>query len=878
MSFNTVVGNFAYPNPDSGQNRPLPGPAIMMYNYPGDSANQLTHNNILGNDVGGLFDEHGQPISEYDLYLSNYQNTRKDMIATQNYWGTTDLNTIKYDITYDYDNDFAPGTAYFQPFLTAPEPLAPGFLWQATTHPPDPIGAEVMTVTLDFSRDMNTAITPTVTFGVDEPYTQNRIESGQWASPTRWVGAYQVEIWTGDGINTLKVSDAEDTDGMPIPEDTRFQFVIQVAGTSAMLLEGNAGLGYAHLTWPESDIEDLAGYVIYRSPLTNTNYSPIATLLSTTYTDTKVINSQLYYYKYAILNTDFEETAESNEIALVPDDFSDPTTPVVTDDGAWTHLFTQLHATWSAQDPETGIVEYQYCIGTAVGACDTVGWTSLGLATEVTKTGLNLQDGETYYFNVKARNGAGHWSGVGSSDGITVDKLPAPTIGSVAPESGVRAQSHVITISGSNFATPTVKLDSTFLGGVVMNTSDWLSATVPSGIAAGVYTLTVTNYDTQWAMLSDAYTATNPAHAVAPVSVSPASGAVGTDEASYTVNIEVGTVSDLGHFQFDLLFEPAVVQVSSVNLGWFLGSAGRSTATVGPDINNTTGIVTFGGYSYGSNPGASGSGTLATVTFTPAAQGSSAFTLQNVQLIDTVSGVIPVQLNDGQVQVVVYPAYDFDRDCEITVLDIMQVASRWNTHTSDPGYDPAFDLDSDGDIDIADIAMVANTWGETCSGGVAAQAAVGMAATGPALRLLPERATPRPGDLLTFELTVSDVAGLGAYQVMLEYDPTSLDVVEVQPGPMLAATGNSVVNLKALGEGGQVSFGAFSYGDQPGATGDGILARITLRVLKPGEHALALRRAYLVDMDARSLALSEMGGAVVDAGYRLHLPLLRTQR
>ena len=62
-----------------------------------------------------------------------------------------------------------------------------------------------MTVTLDVSKDMNTAITPTVSFGVDEPYTQNSIQSGQWLSPTRWVGSYRVEVWTGDGIYTLRV-------------------------------------------------------------------------------------------------------------------------------------------------------------------------------------------------------------------------------------------------------------------------------------------------------------------------------------------------------------------------------------------------------------------------------------------------------------------------------------------------------------------------------------------------------------------------------------------------------------------------------------------------------------------------------------------------
>ncbi len=47
-----------------------------------------------------------------------------------------------------------------------------------------------------------------------------------------------------------------------------------------------------------------------------------------------------------------------------------------------------------------------------------VNWTSVGTNTEVTKTGLSLSAGTTYYFAVKAKNGQGLWSVVGTSDGI----------------------------------------------------------------------------------------------------------------------------------------------------------------------------------------------------------------------------------------------------------------------------------------------------------------------------------------------------------------------------------------------------------------------------------------------------------------------------
>jgi hypothetical protein len=55
--------------------------------------------------------------------------------------------------------------------------------------------------------------------------------------------------------------------------------------------------------------------------------------------------------------------------------------------------------------------------------------------------------------------------------------------------------------------------------------------------------------------------------------------------------------------------------------------------------------------------------------------------------------------------------YDFDCDGDVDIVDVMMVASRWNTNTGDPGYDAQYDLDGDGDIDIVDVMMVAAQWG-----------------------------------------------------------------------------------------------------------------------------------------------------------------------
>ncbi|MCL4395558.1 MAG: hypothetical protein M1482_12285, partial [Chloroflexi bacterium] len=102
-------------------------------------------------------------------------------------------------------------------------------------------------------------------------------------------------------------------------------------------------------------------------------------------------------------------------------DTTPPTTPVVVDDGAFTNSNTQLHASWSSTDPESGITDYKYSLGTSPGATDVIGWTDAGVQTSVTLTGLSLVDKQIYYFNVVSINGAENLAAVGSSDGITVE-------------------------------------------------------------------------------------------------------------------------------------------------------------------------------------------------------------------------------------------------------------------------------------------------------------------------------------------------------------------------------------------------------------------------------------------------------------------------
>jgi hypothetical protein len=108
-------------------------------------------------------------------------------------------------------------------------------------------------------------------------------------------------------------------------------------------------------------------------------------------------------------------------------DTTPPTPPVVVDSGTLTSSSTELLASWSAEDNESGIREYQYAIGRSPGAVDVVPFTTINQPF-VRVTGLNLTAGGTYYFVVRAINNTGLVSDTGVSDGIKVDPTFRPDI------------------------------------------------------------------------------------------------------------------------------------------------------------------------------------------------------------------------------------------------------------------------------------------------------------------------------------------------------------------------------------------------------------------------------------------------------------------
>lgn len=137
----------------------------------------------------------------------------------------------------------------------------------------------------------------------------------------------------------------------------------------------------------------------------------------------------------SLLTKDVFGNASATITTAILLDTSPPTVPVVTDDGVATSVFNQLHVTWTSSDPGSGLAAFEYRIGTTPTGSEVVPATDMGLATELTKTGLTLVQGQRYYIAVRAINGAGAWSDWGVSDGIYANST-APTISVFTPNDG----------------------------------------------------------------------------------------------------------------------------------------------------------------------------------------------------------------------------------------------------------------------------------------------------------------------------------------------------------------------------------------------------------------------------------------------------------
>ncbi len=298
--------------------------ALSVFNNP-NGVNQI-ENCIFNNGTEGEFEKNiNAGYSFGNFHIINLQ---------PNYLGTTNIEKIKKGIL-DFDDQS--NLSYMDVSNRQIQPSAKnhGIVWKVLVNGADaqdefvePVGVGPQRFDVYFNRAMDISYTPMVTFGVRAPYTQQAVnENASWSADSTIYTVYKtIQLFTGDGINRVRVAGARDPELFEIPiEDSRFEFLIDAAGSASTDFMATPGLGKVNLEWshPEA-VEDLIGYNLYRfTHITDTTFtSPVllnpTLVLDTLYTDFEVQPGTKYYYYYKILRTNMAETDSSRIINSIP--------------------------------------------------------------------------------------------------------------------------------------------------------------------------------------------------------------------------------------------------------------------------------------------------------------------------------------------------------------------------------------------------------------------------------------------------------------------------------------------------------------------------------------------------------------------------------
>ena len=326
---------------------------------------------------------------------------------------------------------------------------------------------------------------------------------------------------------------------------------------------------------------------------------------------------------------------------------------------------------------------------------------------------------------------------------------------------------------------------------------------------------------------------------------------------TFTVAVDVAGVVNLASYEFNVAFDDTLLDFVSVTNGTFLSSTGRSALC--PGAITSAGSVRFGCVTFGTSiPGVSGSGTLATLTFTAVLPGTSELALPFASLSDplafdivvsTVGGSVTITTaaplaapggftGDGEGGAARRPGTDFAPSPELmggglaaAALVIVVVVTAGRSTPSSRRVRRRASASAAATLLILGIGQGIGGGGAGLATGAAMFA---ERAAGAASSILGGGATftKEPADVRMFiggggadvieQVTLPTDVQLGAFRIYVLFDQSIIDLA-VEEGPLLRSTGRTtsctetrVTNI--------LSYECTSSGSQPGPVGGGTLA------------------------------------------------------
>lgn len=136
----------------------------------------------------------------------------------------------------------------------------------------------------------------------------------------------------------------------------------------------------------------------------------------------------------------------------------------------------------------------------------------------------------------------------------------------------------------------------------------------------------------------------------ADISVDPSTQTTSTGTV-VTVDVDIANVADLYGYQFDLTFNPNILQAVSSTEGPFLAGGGGTFFIPGTNDNVGGTVSATADTLLAATPGVSGAGELAVFTFDAIGAGTSTIGIQNEILVDSGLNVISDTTTGGSVTV-----------------------------------------------------------------------------------------------------------------------------------------------------------------------------------------------------------------------------------
>lgn len=505
------------------------------------------------------------------------------------------------------------------------------------------VGAEAVTFTVTFNRDMNTTKAPRVTFGPDTPladYSVNPINGG-WQDARTWVGTFNITPITGDGYQLIKITDAVAADDPWLVngnDEGRFRFEIVTSGLEALTLQASGGEGRIDLSWTQTDFELLAGYNLYRSTTEDGSYtrvnSSIIPAQTKQFVDVNVQPGQPYFYKFTVVQTDMSESAPSNIAQATPRDTIAPVIAHSPLTQAQPNLSLPISADITDNVAVTGATIFYRTQGQltyqsrAMVKISGNRWTVSLEGSKVVAPGLE------YYLS--ATDGVSATLAGRPETPYLIRVEDRPVVTGVSPSQGQVVGGTSVTITGTNFkAGAKVFFGSTAATNVVVVSANQITCATPVNIPSKV-SVRVENQDGSFSTLLNAFTFidTTPTLYVPDSSTFAGSG--------ITVPLSLANATGLVSAQITVTYDAALLRVRPPTVGplasgWTLVA---NTATPGRIVLS----LASGGNA------AQGSGVLVNLPFDvigdPLQSGALAIT--SVQLND---GAITAQTINGSVTI-----------------------------------------------------------------------------------------------------------------------------------------------------------------------------------------------------------------------------------